>query len=376
MGLLSAGRNLWRLYEPLTHGGNFWRDQYLLAQWADCNMMVVHRGETHHGYTLLRRLGDACWLTKQPVTNEYLTVKFLSRRHGNELEMRKHLARECSSPLISELRDNFTVRHHLAAVDPAYEAIQFEAIVYPTTGTDLRRESETGEPSSPPSLERRLRCIRQVIKAVAELHSLGVVHGDLQPGNVALAPPTREDIERVLEQPPLEFLVIRKDGSPTPRNLPKCVTEPERIGFGDGNIQLLDFEYSFRPKPGAAYGKDSFAVGTPPPPELIGTNKRTTKPFMVDSWHLGQLIYFVLVDGYPIFRLGFGLGDDDIRDEYRQSLDDLECGRDERMNELPAKINHAFTPIIRKLLVEDPQSRLSAQELQTLDFMPDYVATV
>ncbi|KAJ6445333.1 MFS general substrate transporter [Purpureocillium lavendulum] len=274
MGLFSAaaaGRNLCRLYEPLTHGGNFWRDQYLLAQWAACKMVVVHRGETHHGYTLLRRLGDACWLTKEPVTgyyttvpplrinecayslssvtSEYLTIKFLSRRQGNELEMRKHLARECSSPLLSKLRDHFSVRHHLAAVDPAYQDIQFDAIVYPTT--------------------------------------------DLQPGNVALAPPAKEDIERVLNQPPLEFLVVRKDGLPTPRNLPERVTEPERIGFGDGSIQLLDFEYSFRPEPGAAYGTDSFAVGTPPPPELIGHKKTTTKPFKVDSWHLGQLVTVV-----------------------------------------------------------------------------------
>lgn len=94
----------------------------------------------------------------------------------------------------------------------------------------------------------------------------------------------------MLEQKPRECLIARVDGSPTPRNLPERVTEPENIGFSDGNIQLLDFEFSFRPKPGAAYGKESFAIGTPLPPELIGPNKTTTEPFKVDSWHLGQLV--------------------------------------------------------------------------------------
>ncbi|GJN87002.1 hypothetical protein PLIIFM63780_010584 [Purpureocillium lilacinum] len=171
------------------------------------------------------------------------------------------------------------------------------------------------------SPERRVRRIQQVIKAVAELHKLGVVHGER-------------------------------------------VTEPENIGFGDGNIQLLDFEYSFRPKPGAAYGKDSFAIGTPLPPELIGDNKTTTEPFKVDSWHLGQLIYFILMDGCPIFRLGFWSRDDDIRKTYMQSLADLECGRDERMNKLPAEIKNAFAPVIEKLLVGDPRLRLSVQDLE------------
>lgn len=343
MRTIPAGRNLGQLYKPLTHGGNFWRDQYRLIDWDQCKRVVVHRGETHHGYSLLRRLGDTCWLTKDPATgydslftfpasdnsanpaaSEYLTVKFLSRGRGNELEMRRYLARECSSPFISKLRDHFSIRHHLAAIDATYKDVQFDAIVYQTTGTDLRRESATGESPSPPGLGQRVRCIRQVVAGVAELHRLGVVHGgrprdglprprranrsDLQPGNVALAPPTREDMERLLEREPLEYPVVRKDGTPTPRNLPRYVTEPESIGFGDGGIQLLDFEYSFRPEPGAAYGKDAFAIGTPLPPELIGPGATTTEPFKVDSWHLGQLVrrlparFFSMLTRLDVFR--------------------------------------------------------------------------
>ena len=51
-----------------THGGNFWRDNYLLEKWATSEQPVVYLGQTHGGYKLLRRLGDWCWLTKDPVS--------------------------------------------------------------------------------------------------------------------------------------------------------------------------------------------------------------------------------------------------------------------------------------------------------------------
>ncbi|EQL02643.1 hypothetical protein G6O67_006456 [Ophiocordyceps sinensis] len=83
---------------------------------------------------------------------------------------------------------------------------------------------------------------------------------------------------------------------------PQHVTEPEDIGYGVGDIKILDFGYAFRPKDGAAYGRDVFAPGTPCTPEFIGTNKKTTRPFKAESWYQGQLIRFVLVDGWPLFR--------------------------------------------------------------------------
>lgn len=115
-------------------------------------------------------------------------------------------------------------------------------------------------------------------------------HLDLHPGNVALPPPTRDDIELVLAKPPREYDVLREDGEPTPTHLPQRVSEPEDIGFGNGDIKLIDFGYAFRPTDGVAYSRDVFACGTPPPPELLGTDKKTSQPFKAESWYLGQLV--------------------------------------------------------------------------------------
>lgn len=88
-------------------------------------------------------------------------------------------------------------------------------------------------------------------------------------------------------------------------------------------------------------------------------------------------MYFVLVDGYPIFRLGLGLSDKDIRKQYKQCLDDLERGGDGPMNELPGEVSSHFTPIIRKLLDQDPQLRLSVEDLDRNEcLMHDYAAAV
>ncbi|KAK2612294.1 hypothetical protein QQS21_001720 [Conoideocrella luteorostrata] len=122
-------------------------------------------------------------------------------------------------------------------------------------------------------MDRRERCVRQVVQAVAELHRVGVVHRDLHPDNIALSPPARELIDQFLTRPPLEHEVIRKSGKPTPALLPRHVTEPENIGYGSVDIKLLDFGYAFRPTDGVAYSRDFFAPGTPPAPELLGTTK-------------------------------------------------------------------------------------------------------
>lgn len=241
-----------------------------------------------------------------------MTVKFLTRGQDNDLKIGLFLRQHCSSPFISTIKDYFTIPHHLARIDSKYRGINFDAIVYETTGTDLRRESESGEPSSdiPLSMDMRERYIQQVVQAVADLHCIGVVHGgtgttnlsyrpytnylDLHPGNVALPPPTREHIEKFLAKQPLGHEIIRKDGEPTPAHLPRRVIEPENIGYGNGNIKLLDFGYAFQPRDGIAYSRDVFAPGTPPAPEFLRADKKTTQPFKAESWYLGQLVCYSL----------------------------------------------------------------------------------
>jgi hypothetical protein len=59
---------LYTQHETFTHGGNFWRDNYLLERWAKSEQPVVYLGDVYNNYELRLRLGDWCWLAQDPVS--------------------------------------------------------------------------------------------------------------------------------------------------------------------------------------------------------------------------------------------------------------------------------------------------------------------
>jgi serine/threonine protein kinase len=164
-------------------------------------------------------------------------------------------------------------------------------------GSDVARvligqEIYEGDPSLDDEYHRKERIARQVIRAVSDLHQIGVVHADIHAGNVGLPPPSDESLTTLLANPPREDNVVRKDGQPTPPTLPQRVTEPEYIGYGpEDSCTLFDFGYSFRPSsPGVLYDNSVFPRGTPLPPEILRDGDKTAHPFKVDSWQLGIFV--------------------------------------------------------------------------------------
>ncbi|EGY21112.1 uncharacterized protein VDAG_02636 [Verticillium dahliae VdLs.17] len=358
--------SLYKQHLPFTHGGHFWRDQYLLERWAGCVQPVVYLNDFCHKYKLLRRLGDWSWLTKDPVTNKYLTLKFISRPSRRELTICQFVKEHCFSPNVSTITDSFTIPHHLSKGGRNTPSILFDAIVYPTTGVDLRRVSTPCEhPQSPAplSIDRRMQCVRHLIRGIADLHRARIVHGDIHPGNVVLPPPLDSDIERLLEQEPLEHRICRKDGAPTSRLLPERVTEPVDIGYGVGQVQIIDLGYAFQPSEGAAFTRRDFPRGTPLPPELIGKNASTVLPFLVDSWQLGLTLYFILTDGFSIMEGGCHKSDEQVRSHYSDQIAQLRHGKDEGLEQLPVSIRPNLTTILLLLLCHDPAQRLSVEKL-------------
>lgn len=87
----------------------------------------------------------------------------------------------------------------------------------------------------------------------------------------------------------------------------------------------------------------------------------SVKPHMFGANH--DKIYFVLVDGWPIFQRHLGYTDNDLLDEYNLRLADLESGRDELMNELPEELRLHFTPFLMALFDTDPDKRLLIEDL-------------
>lgn len=116
------------------------------------------------------------------MVRDYLTVKFLPQGGKGELQICNFIRKHSRSPFVSTIQDHFAIPHHLSlSRDHRFKGMEFDAMVYPTTGSCLHRilsKSEYVEsPYLPLNMERRESCIRQVVCGMAELHRIGVVHG-------------------------------------------------------------------------------------------------------------------------------------------------------------------------------------------------------
>ena len=246
------------------------------------------------------------------VESEYLTIKFIGRSSHSELSTALDISRRCQSLHVSTIRDSFKIPHHLANVDASYKGIEFDAIVYPAAGTDLRRISTPCEkPDISLSCSRRKEVVSHVILGLEALHASKIVHGgasshcclraeqilrnltpiDLHAGNIVLPAPAPVEIDQYLAtNKPRVDDIRRLDGQPTPQCLPERVTEPVEFGFGHtGQSKIIDFGFSFRAVDGASYSRAVFPSGTPLAPELL-LHGATTDPFRTESWYLGLTV--------------------------------------------------------------------------------------
>lgn len=81
-----------------------------------------------------------------------MTIKFLSWSNQNELPVAQFVREHSSSPYLSIVYDHFRIPHHMASVDARLADVEFDAMVYPTTGTDLRRLPTPGGHIEGPNL--------------------------------------------------------------------------------------------------------------------------------------------------------------------------------------------------------------------------------
>ncbi|OAA34154.1 kinase domain-containing protein [Metarhizium rileyi] len=357
---------LYRHYKDMTDGTQYWRDQYLLERWADSEQPVVYYKQELNGYKLLKRLGDWCWLARNTQNSEVLTIKFLGRKENEqvkrELEINTLLQEQCQSHHVCTIKDSFALKHHLAQDDPRYRDVSFSVIAYPPTGTDFQMiQTSLARINSPLPLdvERRVQCIKEIVQGVTELHKLNIVHADIHPGNVALPAPPHKDIEALLKEQPVKQSVERKDGTPTTDCLPKFVFKPEDLGFGNGTCRIMDFGFSFQHKKGATYKADSFSQGAVKAIEFL-TSETTAHPFKVDSWYMGQLIYYILTDGSNFMDPH----PSNLPSHFRDRVAELVNGNDEFFNCLPTKYQLLFKPIILQLMHHDPIQRLSIKDVK------------
>ncbi|XP_076173673.1 maternal embryonic leucine zipper kinase [Ptiloglossa arizonensis] len=144
---------------------------------------------------------------------------------------------------------------------------------------------------------------RQIVSAVAYLHSLGYAHRDLKPENVLL---DREE-----------------------------------------NLKLIDFGLCAKPKNGIeSHLQTSCGSPTYAAPELILGNKYLGSE--VDIWSMGVLLYALLCGFLPF-------DDNSIESLYRKIL----CGKYDE----PSWLSSSSRRMIRAMLQIDPKKRITIQEL-------------
>lgn len=177
--------------------------------------------------------------------------------------------------------------------------------------------------------------------------------------------------------------VIRKDGGPLHSFVPKYSIEDASF-FSDGPIKIIDFGAAWR------FGDRPDHIRIYPtyrPPELIGKTGGLKNDIGLDSWMLGCTVSKVHITHvccikqgltYQIFRLLTGgwlfdaLPDDELREQIDVICNDpnrtpkealYQC-ISENIPEVSECDRRHLARILGGLIVEDPEKRLSAAELE------------
>ena len=174
------------------------------------------------------------------------------------------------------------------------------------------------------------RLVREVASALAFLHGIGCVHGDMKPENIMLS--TEHSSDSVVKL----------------------------VDFGCAQVTAEDSAFTVSAEAhSAASGKGEIAI-TPAycPPEVL--DKRLRKPTndpSMDMWALGIILYIMLTGMHP-FDLEGNASDDEIKDNVLKSK-----GPPLKDNPFTAHLSPDAIDVIQKLLTKNPKKRMTAFEM-------------
>ena len=281
-------------YHPVAIGDSFCDGRY---------EVVTKLG--HGGYSMI-------WLGRDHQLNRYVAIKIPIAQVENDAELK--ITRRLTSLLrqdpegkrfVSVLLDHFTLigpngSHRCLVLEPA------------------RINLGKAKDKSPVSYElyfqpETCRAIMgQVIQAVAVLHDVGVVHGDLHAGNVLFHLPEVIDnlsIEEFYERfhKPYSRKVIRSDGQEIKASAPESVVfsawfgvGPEKLKVEETELFLCDFGESYLPAEIERYQSNTLMTNAPPEARFSDN----PMSFPSDMWTLGCNLFQIMGCG-PMFRSFF-----------------------------------------------------------------------
>jgi serine/threonine protein kinase len=256
----------------------------------------------------------AVYLATDRKTKEKVAVKKIPKRLTNDVSFQKEMnaflqiRQGGGHPNICGIRENFDEGDHFYLVlDLVSGGEMFEFLCQ----------------NGPYSEADAARLVREVASALAFLHGIGCVHGDLKPENLMLSTENASDA------------VIKV------------------VDFGC--TQIIDEDSPFFDHSG------SFVAANTPgysPPEVVDKKKKlkTLSP-SIDMWSLGVIVYIMLTGVHP-FDLSGRSTDEEINEL-------VMSGKPPRLRKSPitAHLSSSSIDLIEKLVHSNPKKRLTALQM-------------
>ncbi|KAK0370845.1 serine/threonine-protein kinase SRPK3 [Colletotrichum limetticola] len=310
------------------------------CEWAESyrpgGFHPVHFGDVFKGrYEILRKLGNgSCgtvWLAFDSSRDRYVALKIevAKRKDPTEVKIYRILANKVSNDQSSRFvvglwdyfyHDGPNGNHLCLVLEP----------MGPSLSSALNAPVEIYDPRNPPvrrlKSDKTKRILRHVLSGLNFLHSIGIVHGDLQSGNILFALQDFHLLDRQVlkqdENDASKIDMLRRIDGKLDRWAPKylAVSDPLSDFMLEGQCQVTKLSDL-----GGA-----FCIDDPPLSVLTPVSLRAPEAILneaigtgIDIWSFGCIVY-ELVTGAALFQLPpFGLSDSEKKDEHLIQLTDI-----------------------------------------------------
>jgi len=258
----------------------------------------------------------AVYLAKDLKTGEAVAVKKIGKKFTDDVSFQRemnallHVRKSGGHPNIYSLRENFNEgNHYILVFDLVSGGEMFDHLV----SQGAYSEADAA------------RLVREVASALAFLHGIDCVHGDLKPENLMLS--TKQSSDSVIKL----------------------------VDFGCAQVTTKDSAFQL-----AKGGKKGETANTPAycPPEVLDKKgaKSTIDPSF-DMWSLGTILYIMLTGMHP-FDLEGNASDEEIKQA-------IVKGKSPPLKDSPitAHLSPDAINVIQKLLTWNPKKRMTAIQM-------------
>ena len=271
-------------------------------------------------------------------TNEKVALKKLPKKHTDdllftrEMDALMHLRQEGGHPNICGLRENFEEgNHYYITLDLIEGGEMFDHLV----NQGAYSEADAS------------RLIREVASALAFMHGIGMVHGDLKPENLMLS--TNNPSDACIKIVDFGCAQITLENNLTLKDL-EAATGGKSANNNNNNNNDDDDD-----------DETGGMIGNTPaycPPEVLDEDRRgnSMDPAM-DMWALGIILYIMLTGLHP-FDLNGASTDDEILERIIQQEEPPL-----RNSPITAHLSESAVDLIEKLIKWDAKDRITALDM-------------